>query len=227
MSLKHTKYSLFSRLPGRAGRVYRTKLDALLQRQLLNQSFQAALEQCSNMVCMDIGANVGEVTRKMAVFADHVYAFEPDPLAFESLVDSTKHLPNVTLLNACAGISDESTVLYRNTVFHLNPKLHTQGSSMFMHQYVDRSTGIDVDQVDIISFIRELRSDIGVIKIDAEDAEVPILKAMLDNDSVLKKIRYVFVETHERLFPELNSQYLNIRRQVAELTEPKINLDWY
>ena len=227
MSLKHTKYSLFSRLPGRVGRVYRAKLDAVLQKQLLNQRLQAALEQCSNMVCLDIGANVGEITKQMAVFAGRVYAFEPDPLAFESLSDSTRHLPNVTLFNACVGISDESTILYRNSSFHLNPELHTQGSSMFIHQYVDRNTGIEVDQVDVISFIHGLRSDIGVIKIDAEGAEVPILQAMLGNKSVLKKIRYVFVETHERLFPEFGSQYLEIRRQVAGLTEPEINLDWY
>ena len=66
--------------------------------------------------------------------------------------------------------------------------------------------------------------DIGIVKIDAEGAEVPILESILGNKSLANRIGYIFAELHEALFPELSARYNALRDRCNAL--PHVNLNW-
>ena len=74
---KYFRYNLLRRLPGEWGRYYQRNF---LRLQTLAE-FDEALRRSEGMTCIDLGANVGKYTRKMASVAKRVIAFEPDPWA--------------------------------------------------------------------------------------------------------------------------------------------------
>ena len=227
MHKKQRKYQLLSRFPGRLGRHYQDKLNAIETLRATQLRFMTALQECTGLDCVDIGANVGCYARTMAKFASHVWAFEPDPLAFDELTSSTKDLANVTSINACVGVSTVKTRIYRSKAFSSDPISQTQGSSMFLASHLDESEVIYSDQVSATQFIDELDSEIGVIKIDAEGAEVPILESILERQDLLNRIRYVFVETHERYWPEWQENYDRIQERAGEVSGTVIDLSWH
>ena len=72
---KYFRYNLLRRLPGDWGRYYERKF--LGQHALAE--FDEALRRSEGKTCIDLGANIGSYTRKMASVAKRVIAFEPDP----------------------------------------------------------------------------------------------------------------------------------------------------
>lgn len=224
---KLKKYRILSRFPGRLGRTYTHKLARANKFETTQRKFFAAINQCSGLAFVDIGANVGKYTKLMATHASHVFAFEPDPVAFNGLKVSTAELRNVELFEAAAGSSNNKTRLYRTIRFQKNPLLRTEGSSVFTGNHIDRDNWVEVSQIDIVSFLSELNFEIGVIKIDAEGAEVPILEGIFDNEELLDRIHFIFAETHERLLPEFNSRYEKLRERAAQFEKPRIDLDWH
>ena len=228
-SSKLLKYKMFSLLPGRVGRIYSVKLTRMAETNNTQQRFRRALQDCRGMTNVDIGANVGDYTILMARFASEVYAFEPDPFAIRELETVAGNLKNVKIMNSAVGVGVGDAVLYRSKKIENNPFEFSQASSIIAASHLDRKNSLQVRQMDFISFLDELNSDVGVVKIDAEGAEVAILESLLDNPSVLRRIRYIFVELHERLFPEFSQRYENIRKRI-ELKgsrNPVIDLNWH
>lgn len=82
------------------------------------------------MTCIDLGANIGKYTKKMAASAKHVIAFEPDPWARTKLQDNISHLNNVRVEDAAVGISEEKVLLYRHAQFDDDPLLYSESSSV-------------------------------------------------------------------------------------------------
>ena len=224
---KLRKYRILSRFPGRVGRIYNQKLERANNYEATQKRSITALRLCSGLACVDIGANVGNYTKLMAPYAGHVFAFEPDPLAFSALKTSTAGLHNVTLFEAAAGSSNDNIRLYRTNRFQKDPHNQTQASSLFMGSHIDQENSVEIAQINIVAFLAELNSEIGVIKIDAEGAEVPILEELLDNQSLLDRIHFIFAETHERFFPEFVSRYEKLRQRAALSKKPFIDLSWH
>ena len=75
------KYDLLRHLPGARGQRYRKKA----KRLRISAEFDDAIRRTAGMTCVDLGANVGKYTRRMAAWAGHVVAFEPDPWALDAL----------------------------------------------------------------------------------------------------------------------------------------------
>ena len=59
---KIRKYKFLSRFPGRIGRIYQEKLANRVLHFETYKAFDEALRHCSQMICIDIGANVGTIT---------------------------------------------------------------------------------------------------------------------------------------------------------------------
>ena len=236
LKLKHYKYKILSRLPGAVGRRYSNKRAGMAW-YYCSARFDNALTECRGQTCIDVGANVGEFTKKMATVAGKVIAFEPDPDAFAVLKASTAEFDNVELNETAAGTADRVVKLYRGTVHptpvnkkEAIPGIHSvsDASTMFKSlQLGDPSNYAEVQEIDLIGFMRDLNTDIGLIKIDAEGAEVPILEELLKDKALLGRIRYVFVETHERLFPQFSQRYEAIRAAVEPLKNPVFDLNWH
>ena len=116
---KFYRYDLLRRLPGGWGRYYHRKFTGLHAKA----AFDEALRRSEGKTCIDLGANVGLYTRKMALGARQVIAFEPDPWTCSELRANVADLDNVTIVNAAAGACEKTVFLYRHPRFENNPSL--------------------------------------------------------------------------------------------------------
>ena len=220
---KAIKYSILSRFPGRIGRVYSQK-----QLKLFSiHRFYNALQECNGLACIDIGANIGIYTKIMAQHAKHVYAYEPDPYAYNKLLESTTKIHNITLSDCAIGDDNKTTKLYRTKGFENNPLISTIASTVYISVDSDIDNCIEVKQISIKNIIFNIEQEIGILKIDAEGAEVPILEMILDNRALMLRINYIFVETHERLYPEMRERYEILHKRTSKCQKPKIDMYWH
>ena len=218
------KYDLLRRLPGPIGARYQPKYARCHAR---TRGFPEALRHSRGMTCIDLGANVGDYTRMMASVAKRVIAFEPDPWTLEVLQANVTDLENIRIENVAAGTYEGRVLLYRHVRFEDNPALHSGSSSLIASKSnVTEAGAVGVRQIDFIDYLERLDEDIGILKVDIEGAEVDLLEAMLGRPEIMKRIDYIFVETHESRIPSHKHRVKLLQDRVQELQQPRINLHW-
>ena len=179
-------------------------------------------------LCIDLGANVGEITMRMAATGADVISFEPDPDAYSALQATVAGQPNVTLHAKAAGHKADQLMLHRSAKWSGDdPTKHTAMSSLVRNDdKMDDTHGVMVDVVDIIAFLEGLDRDIRILKMDIEGAEWDIMERLID-DPLLNRIDCIFVETHERVDP---ARYVPVfdalQTRAEQLTRPYINQYW-
>ena len=99
--IKYFIYSLLRHIPGKPGRRFNRKF---MRQSAQKIGFEKAVRRSGGMTCIDLGANVGEYTRKMASGTKQVIAFEPDPWSLAALHANTADLDNVRIEN-CSSLS--------------------------------------------------------------------------------------------------------------------------
>ena len=220
--------ALGTRVPGRLGYIARRKLKRRQCARMQDTFSEVLAETRAGDLCVDLGANVGSITRRMALTGADVISFEPDPGAFAALQEAVQDLPNVTLVHKAAGHQADSLLLRRAARWSPDdPAGHTQGSSL-VHGDTGGSdeNAIQVDVVDIISYLEGLDRDIRILKMDIEGAEWEILDRLVDHP-ILARIDCIFVETHERQNPKRYVPMFEAFQDWAEKIErPYINLYW-
>ncbi len=220
---KYCRYNLLRRLPGNWGRYYERKflgLDA-------KAAFEEALRRSEGMTCIDLGANVGIYTRKMALRAKRVIAFEPDPWTCAELRAGVADLDNVTIVNAAAGACENKVLLYRHPRFEKNPAPYSGASSVIARKRdVTAENAVEVRQIDFIRYLENLNEEIGVLKIDIEGAEVELLESLLERPDILKRIDHIFAETHENGIPAHKHRINALYEKTRNIERPCINLSW-
>ena len=221
---KHTKYRLFRHLPGRRGRHYSRKYNAVVALD----EFDDALRISIDKTCIDLGANVGEYTEKMARIVKSVIAFEPDPWAYAELKINVANFTNVRLENAAASTSDGTMSLWRHAEFHDDPAKWSTNSSLISRKFsvTNSDQMVEVRSINFIDYLADLDEDIGVIKMDIEGAEVDILEALLDAPEVLDRVDYIFAETHERMIRDQKARVNALIKRTFRMTRPYFNLNW-
>ncbi len=193
---------------------------------------QAAFETvCAGMgkgdMAVDLGANAGIYTLRMAATGAHVVAIEPDPFAFDMLRDRVGHAGNVTLLPVAAGTSAGQMTLHRTANFEQDPARHTTSSSLLADKKnVAGGQGMAVEVIDIVAYLTDLNRDIALMKVDIEGAEVAVMEALLDAP-VAQRIGHIFVETHARSIPRLADRTDALRARTQNRARPKVNWDWH
>ena len=221
---KFFRYSLARHLPGKWGRYYQRKFLGLN----CLAAFEEALRRSKGMTCIDLGANIGVYTRKMAMGAKQVIAFEPDPWALAELRTGVSDLDNVTIVNAAVGACEKTVLLYRHAKFENNPALYSESSSIIAAKKdVTEKDSFEVRQIDFIGYIEEIDEDIGVLKIDIEGAEVDLLESLLNRPDILARIDYIFAETHEKRIPSHKSRVDALYEKAQSIERPCINLSWH
>ncbi len=222
---KRLKYGVLRRFPGALGRRYGRKHDILTGR---TKGFADAIALSRDMTCIDLGANVGAYTRKMAEAAGKVIAFEPDPWACAALRINVADFDNVRIENAAAGTSDDWVLLYRHARFDREPHRYSQSSSIVAGKNnVAGREGLKVRQIDFVRYLQDLDEDVGILKIDIEGAEVDLLEALFDRPGVLNRIGHIFVETHEKRIPAHKPHVEALRERAKRIERPRIDLDWW
>lgn len=223
-----TLMSFGSRLPGTLGYIARRKLKRRHCKRAQDTFSQVLLDTGPGDLCIDLGANVGTFTRRMAETGADVISFEPDPGAYPVLEKEVGELPNVTLIHKAAGHQNDTLMLHRSEKWSADdPAGHTEGSSLVNPgKSENEANAVKVEVVDFIEFIESLDRDIRIIKMDIEGAEWELMNRLIDHP-VLDRIDCIFVETHERIDPAKYVPMFDVLQDRAEqLTKPYINLYW-
>jgi FkbM family methyltransferase len=181
-------------------------------------------------LALDCGANLGEVTRVLAATGADVIAYEPDPWCLERLSERFAGHPNVTLVSAAVGTAEGRAQLLRAGSFDTNPKGASLKSTLLPGARAMDDTGtVEVAVVDLPARIREFaeeRGEVALLKLDVEGAELAILGALLDGD-LLRHVRCLLAETHERKFKDLRPAFRDLRRRIAQEAQAgRVHLDW-
>ena len=218
------KYNILRRLPGKLGRRYQRKYTI----RCLDRRFEDAIHRSRGKTCIDLGANIGLYTRRMAAMAKQVIAFEPDPWTHSLLQDNIADLDNVRIENAAAGTSEGTVLLYRHARFAENPVYYSQSATVILYDtdFLSEESAAEVRQIDFIAYLEDLDEDIGVLKIDIEGAEMDLLEALFDRPDMLERIDHIFAETHETWIPGLGPRVKALRARASRIDRPCIDLDW-
>lgn len=176
-------------------------------------------------IAIDCGANVGNVTKKMARPGVVVYAFEPDPNAFKELQSNFIGIDKVICLNKAVSNHSGMAKIYFNNRYSEDPKKWSTASTLLIDKpHVDKSNFFECEVVDLADFIKNLNKPIGLLKIDIEGEEVKVLNKLIDLN-LTSKIRNIVVETHER-FPILKKPTEDLRERIRLNKIKNIDLDW-
>jgi FkbM family methyltransferase len=177
-------------------------------------------------IAIDCGANIGDITWKMARNGASVYAFEPNPFAFERLFKRFNKKPNVTCINKAVLNESTRVKLYFHENSHKDEVYWSTGSSVLsFKKNIDQGRYCEVDAVNLVDFIENLKSPVGVLKIDVEGAECAIINGLLDF-GIYENIGMILVETHDDKIPELREETEKIRRRISSMNLDNFLLDW-
>lgn len=142
-------------------------------------------------VIVELGANVGSITKQLINYKKPIYAFEPEPEAFKKL--SLIKSKNLKIYNKAAWIENGESVLFRHNDWEKS-KSHTSSTLNRTKSNVDSRNTILCETIDIADFIKSLNGNV-LMKIDVEGSEYEIINHLLDK-KVFKKINMIFCEFH-------------------------------
>ncbi|OFY26941.1 MAG: hypothetical protein A2X09_15080 [Bacteroidetes bacterium GWF2_43_11] len=177
-------------------------------------------------ICIDCGAHIGRVSDIFAGIGATVYAFEPHPQVFAQLSKRFEFNPKVHCIPK--GVYNKATTmnLYMFKYACDDELFWAQGSSIYAtNKEIDNLNYIEIEMIDLISFIKELNVKIDILKLDVEGAEFDILENLIKND-LHNSIHHILVESHENEILELADKAAYIKKIIAEKNINNINLEW-
>jgi FkbM family methyltransferase len=177
-------------------------------------------------IAIDCGANVGDITTRLSKTGVKVFAFEPNPHAFEKLQDRVKDFENVTCFDKGVWDRNAKMQLYFHREAEKNEEFWSFASSIFRTKgNVDPNHSVMVELVDLTEFIENLEKPVDLLKIDIEGAEYEVLEKFLSKD-LQKKVKLTLVETHENKIAGLKEKTDRIRQMIREKGITNIKLTW-
>jgi FkbM family methyltransferase len=174
-------------------------------------------------ICLDLGANMGTFTEKLAATGAEVHAYEPDPFCFAALQKRFAGRENVHLHQQAIAHENGSILLRRSKAFESSPEWHSQGSSIVINDArMDDVNTIEVEMRSFVEVISQLGRKVALVKMDIEGAEFAILDQILADQArgVVLPIGAMFVETHERYFMDRLELVRDLRRPEVQRALP-------
>jgi len=138
-------------------------------------------------VAIDIGANIGLQSVRLAQKFNRVYSFEPTSVNYECLINNTKNFSNVQLYKTGLGEREESAII----------KLPTQSKNCGAFSIVDFNSNeySTVDENIVISPLDKFQIIPNLIKIDTQGFELFILKG---SGNTLKNKPVLIIECEKK-----------------------------
>ncbi|NPV85829.1 MAG: FkbM family methyltransferase [Anaerolineae bacterium] len=178
-------------------------------------------------IAIDCGAGVGEITEVMAMSGAQVFAFEPNPYAYQVLCERLAQYPNVQLINKGVHTHNGASRLYLHKQAAEDPvKWSTASSLLVFKRNINPQNFVEIELIDLAQFILHLQQDVKVLKMDVEGIECPIVNHLIDSGAI-QHIRHLLVETHDQRIPELKEETDALRLRIQRERRHNINLDWY
>ncbi len=177
-------------------------------------------------VCLDLGANLGVFTEKLARTGALVHAYEPDPHAFAIAQKRVGHLPNVILHNEAVAMTGGTLALRRSVKFGRKPDVATGASTVvFSNPKKFDETGIAVTVRAFRDVLAGIGRPVAIVKMDIEGAEFDILRDIFAHPADFD-IDAIYCETHERSVYAEFSEIDRMRRASETMARPHVNLYW-
>jgi FkbM family methyltransferase len=177
-------------------------------------------------IAIDLGANAGEITRRLAQTGAEVHAFEPDPDTFARLRENVGTFGNVILHNKAAGAEAGTVPIFRPASWYEGREASASKAVSVQTRQPDggvRAAGT-VEMIDFSAFLNDLPRPAALVKVDIEGSEWALL------DRVLAEARgrfdAMFVETHERFDRSVLPRLKRMQREFASWDRPYVNLYW-
>lgn len=143
------------------------------------------------MTFFDVGSHFGYfslLARELVGPAGAVHAFDPTPSTFEMLRKNVGHLSNVTTINAAA-FSTETTLQFTDFGVEFSAYNSISGGKLTGEQEARAKLHqVNVKAITIDGYIERTGVKPNVMKIDAEGAELEILKGMEKTLTVARPI---------------------------------------
>ncbi len=181
-------------------------------------------------VAVDCGANIGNITSRLARTGATVFAFEPNPYCFSILKKRFRAISRVHCFNA--GVMDE-----RCTRKLRVPDPHAQFDAITvsvagtfeptaLNANAYTISEIEAECIDLSDFILTLNRQIRFLKLDIEGAEIAVLHKLIDTGAV-DLIDLIAAETHEKQMPTLARATSDLETRIkCSGLDSKIRLDW-
>ena len=175
---------------------------------------------------MDCGANIGQVTALLAERGADVYAFEPNPYAFDVLTRRFAANARVHCRPLAVAGTAGAARLHPHVDAPSDQVAWSTGSSLFdSRPNVDPARFVDVEAIDLEAFLDGLGREAQLLKLDVEGAEIEILERLLASCR-LTAIGHVLVEMHDRRIPELEARGSALRARLDAPGYRHVHLDW-
>lgn len=204
------------------------QLKNLIQKVLTRLMFGRYLKGLdSGSLVIDCGANVGDITTKLAATGAVVHAFEPNPFAFEVLKKRVGDKPKVHLHPKGVWDKHTRTKLY----FHEGTSSGDEafwafGSSILAEKgNVLKGKSVEVEIIDLTEFIEGLDRPVDLLKIDIEGAECELLEKFIAK-GLHQKVKQTLVETHDSKIPGQKVKTDKVRALIRDQGIRNINLNW-
>lgn len=211
-------------LPGPVGRAARRKLSRRYGPRAV-ADFEARMASVgAGDVLVDMGANVGDFTARLAATGATVHAWEPDPYAFDRLKARFADAPNVHLHNAAVAARAGRLRLARKAGFDTDPEKHSTASSIVFNG-AGASDGIEVEVVSFADALARCGGRAKIVKMDIEGAEFDILEDIFRAPQDWA-FDVLYVETHERQAIDKIPLIDALRQKAEGIARPVINLYW-
>ena len=133
---------------------------------------------------IDIGGNIGFYTRLFSELVGSdglVITFEPDQINFEHLVQNTKSLTNIQLINKAVSFHSQGVSLYKSNTLNVDHRTYSHD---------DSDSSIHIDSISIDEFLQDQPVDF--IKMDIQGYEMSALQGM--EQTLLKHSPVVLME---------------------------------
>ena len=227
-------------LLSRATRFRTSQEDPLRYRmQLLTRTYEADTVELvrkmtrPGMIALDIGANVGYYTRLLSTLVGsygHVLAFEPNPHIFTLLRQNTGKLNNVGLIQMAVGYIDGQATLYDSLSESGGASLRYDAREVADLRNVHRGQALaprivedlptatySVKTTSVDSYLSERRmSELNIVKIDIEGAELDALRGM---EQIVQRSKQItmFIELNPRTLRQFDSDPLELWSKLRDM----------
>jgi FkbM family methyltransferase len=178
-------------------------------------------------IFIDCGANVGQETIPVGNSGATVYAFEPEPIAFEILEEKVRGMPNVHIYKKAVYSKSGKMKLFRHNEIDINPVLYSEGSSLLSTKNnVNSDNYVEVEVIRLVDFIKDNNiKKIKVLKIDIEGAEYDLLNDLIDNGIHLIT-DIILVELHAHKIKDLKIKDDKLRDRMRKEKIKNVRLNW-
>ena len=195
-------------------------------RNLVRPDQLARIQMRPGDIAIDCGANIGYVTQRMARRGVTVHAFEPNPYAYAVLAQRFAGSPHIHLHQQAVNDADGTLKLYLHQLSSQEPVKWSTGSSLLADKgNISQDDFVEVEVIDLATFIQGLQQRVKVLKLDVEGVEYRIVDHLIDT-GVIHDIDHLLIEAHAARMPSLQEEAAHVHAKVAAAKLTHIDWDW-